>query len=178
MMEVKLQDLILVTKQENYIDEYNSKFNVPVLKVEGLTNDMTNGYLTLFRFRKFQVSGTRDGVCDLGSGIDTPWNGSTSENFLVKQLIECLNSYFSTSYGYPGYSVIIVDDISCPGKEQVYIPGEKCEKKDGEYVWRKYEVRDFDAVIKLSDLQNEEIWTVLRQFATDSFESFVRYTAA
>lgn len=65
-----------------------------------------DNYLMPFRLYSFQVCGTIDGECDMGSSechrfIDI-LNYSNYEDRLKKMLCRCLNAYVNTCYGYPG----------------------------------------------------------------------------
>ena len=83
-------------------------FNYPVIKIENKVSGST-GYLMPFRFSYFQVSGSKNGSIDMGSGDHNKehmkWLVQTSINpkyALAIEVVKCLNSYLSTTYGNVG----------------------------------------------------------------------------
>lgn len=153
MTKLSLDQLLVVEEDKR------GSFNIPVLKIKGIYDSMTAGYLAPFRYYGFQISSTRDGRWDLGSCAPMRWDDTIEQQDLIKQLIETLNSYFDNWYGNPGFSVAIADN------DTIYKKGQKYE--NGEF--RNYTINDFDCIIQLSEIQKTELWKRLIKFVDESY---------
>ena len=150
------------------IEDYKSgRFECPVLKVTNKSSKEDKvrrytgiGYLSPFRYYKFQVSASIDGDGDLGSSnvhyffkdVINQYCKEDAITILCKELCKCLNSYLQTRYGYPGYNV----GYTYNGK--VYTE-EYYEKKNLQYE-EFYELTEND---------------ILMQFVEDSYYAVARY---
>lgn len=90
---------------DNYNDGYG--FECPVIKVTNTVNGQV-GYLEPFRWYSFQISGTVDGITDLGSSVPKPFKYIYGDlkGELLKSLLHCINSFLDNVYGWIGEKAV------------------------------------------------------------------------
>lgn len=175
MMEL-LKNFVKLERIENYIDPYESKFNVPELKVTPLvtTDFVRSGYMGPFRWRKFQISGSKDGELDLGSGVDRPWQYYLTGNidhdtrYLKQKVVECINHYFNTCYGSPGSRTILLLN------HKIYFGCTMFIRRNGESNWieeNELSLDDFENILEI-DPDSEAI---IDDFIKATLKSYYDY---
>ena len=81
------------------------KYHIPVIIIE---NEKDIGFMSIFRNYQVQISGTMEGICDMGSSFTKSSDFvNISKNILIRHIKECLINNKKSTYSFD----ILFDDI-------------------------------------------------------------------